>query len=125
MTRQTSSFSVTIPLAVPTIILHKNPYRLLYSIQNNDAATFIAISSDPLVTAGVYGVHEGQHLAAGQPMSDDTDQAAVYAVPDVAAAAGVSIAIVEISIVPEPNPRRKRTLRPKERRELRREARTF
>lgn len=128
MTRQTSSFSITIPLLVPTKILDKNPYRLLYSIQNLDAANFIAIASDPLVTAGVYGVHEGQHLTAGQPMSDDTDRAAVYAVPDILAAAVVTIAIVEISDVPEPesNPgRHKPHLRPEESRELRRETRTF
>jgi hypothetical protein len=117
-----------LPLGTVTKILDKNPYRLLYSIQNLDAAIFIAIGSNPLVTAGVYGVNEGQHLAAGQPMSDDTDQGAVYAVPDVLAANAVNIAIVEISMVPEPegNPgRRKPHLRPEEPRELRRETRTF
>jgi hypothetical protein len=127
MSRQTSSFSVTIPLLVVTKILDKNPYRLLYSIQNLDAAIFIAIGSNPLVTAGVYGVNEGQHLAAGQPMSDDTDQAAVYARVDILGANAVNIAIVEISMVPEKeNPgRRAAHLRPEEQRELRRETRTF
>jgi hypothetical protein len=124
MTRQTSPFSVLVPITIPLKILDKNPYRLLYSIQNRDVANYICISSDPLVTAGVFGVHEGQALAAGQPMSDDTDQAAVYAVANTAAC---NIAIVEISVVPEPevNPRRRQSLRPEERRELRREARTF
>lgn len=124
MARQTSSFSILVPITRPLKILDKNPYRLLYSIQNRDAANYICISSDPLVTAGVFNVHEGQALAAGQPMSDDTDQAAVYAVANTAAC---NIAIVEISVVPEPesNPRRKPHLRPEEQRELRREARTF
>lgn len=131
LTRQTSSFSVTIPLLVVTKILDKNPYRLLYSIQNRNAAATdaICISSSPLVTAGVFGTQEGQQIAAGQPMSDDTDQAAVYATPDIAAVAAVTLAIVEISETPEPekedNPVKRRSLRPEERRELREESRTF
>lgn len=130
LTRQTSSFSVTIPLAVVTRILDKNPYRLLYSIQNRNVAATdaVCISSSPLVTAGVFGTQEGQQIAAGQPMSDDTDQAAVYAIPDVAAVAAVTLAIVEISETPEPekdNPIKRRSLRPEERRELRQEARIW
>jgi hypothetical protein len=134
MTRQTSSFSVLVPIAVAggltsLKILDKNPYRLLYSIQNNDlpAVNYIAISADPLVTAGAFGVHEGQHLAAGQPMSDDTDQATVYAVANTAP---VWIAIVEISESP-PEPEKKGNprgphMRPEETiGALRREARTF
>lgn len=124
MARNTSSFSITIPLLIPTKILDKNPYRLLYSVQNNSLVNFIAISSDPLVTGGVYGVHEGQHLAVGQPMSDDTDQGAVYAVPDIAALAVINIAIVEISNIPAATSSGRRS-GPDERRQLRQESRTF
>lgn len=114
----------------PVKILDKNPYRLLYSIQNLDAANYITIGPTSTLSAGLYGLQEGQHLAAGQPMSDDTDQAEVWGMADPVGAANVNISVIEISELPreEPkqeNPRRAPHYRPEERRELRREARTF
>jgi hypothetical protein len=118
MARATSSFSLQVPVTAIKIF-DKNPYRLLYSIQNL-GATDIAIGKNG-VTVAVYGSLEGQHLAAGQPMSDDTDQDEVWA---IAQTAPVNIAVVEISDRPS-NPTHLRSLRLEERRELRREARTF
>ena len=129
MPRRTSAFSMSIAVYVAgvsaTKVLDKNPYRLLYSIQNLDAANYIALSPNSNVTAGVYGLLEGQHLTAGQPMSDDTDQAEVWAVADTLP---VNIAVIEISEMPEEpvkdNPRAG-ALRPERPRVLRREARVW
>lgn len=93
MTRQTSSFSTQVPVTAIKI-LDANPYRLLYSVHNHDAANYIALGTNAQVTAGVYGVQEGDHLFAGQPMSDDTDQAEVWAIANTAA---VNITIREVS----------------------------
>jgi hypothetical protein len=75
-------------------ILDKNPYRILYSIHNHDAANYITLGCTAQVTAGVYGTQEGDHLFAGQPMSDDTDQAEVWAIANTLP---VNITIREIS----------------------------
>lgn len=114
-------------MRVPTTeaikILDKNPYRILYSIQNLSGANFISLGTGSTVTAGLYGVQEGQHLAAGQAMSDDMDRAEVWGRADTDI---VYISVVEISEMPEENPgRHAQHLRPKERRELRVEERTF
>lgn len=115
-----------------TKLLSANPYRLLYSIQNLDATNYIALAHNRQVTAGTFGLHEGQHLTAGQPMSDDTDQGEVWGIANTAAC---NIAVVEITERPPPtkgatpgvpprdNPRAS-ALRPKEPRE-RLAARTF
>jgi len=96
-----------------TKLLDANPNRLYYSVQNLDAANYIALGTNPLVTAGVYGINEGQHLAAGQPMSDDTDKGPVYA---CANGAIVNVSIYEVSTIPASNlNRRKSAYRPKER----------
>ena len=132
MVRTTSGFGMAVAVYAAntraTKILDANPYRLLYSIQNLDAANYIAIGPKDHVTAGAFGLNEGQHLAPGQPMSDDTDQGEVWACADTAA---VNIAVVEIATKPavsrsrSKNPRRLHGLRPTERATLRREARTF
>ena len=123
MARITSSYATQVPvLAIK--LLDRNENRLLYSIQNLDGANYIAIGSDDQVVAGIYNLHEGQHIAAGQPMSDDTDLGEVWAIADTAA---VNVAIVEISERPDVA-RRGNPQRPvmrATRRNLRREARTF
>lgn len=85
MPRATSSRTLTVPITTAIKILDKNPYRLYYTIQNLDTANYIATSPNPQVTAGIFGNHEGEHLAAGQEVSDDTDQAEVWAVANTAA----------------------------------------
>ena len=97
MVRTTSSFSMLVPITIPARILSANPNRLLYSIQNLDVANYIAIGPKNDITAGAFALHEGQHVAAQQPMSDDTDVGEVWAVANTAA---VNIAVVEISDQP-------------------------
>ena len=135
MARGTSSFGMVLIQNVSRKILDANDNRLYYSIQNHDATNFIAISPDDQVTAGIYGVHEGQHLTAGQPMSDDTDLAEVWGIVDNAQAAGttVNITVQEVSTKPKggrpprmkgpPDNPRVGKVRPKPRFERRRELR--
>ena len=125
MARITSGYSTEVPIyPLRRKLLDANPNRLLYSIQNLDPANYIAISPDSQVTAGVYGLQEGQRIFALQPMSDDTDLGEVWATADTAA---VNVAIVEISNRPDAPGRRnpRRPGFPLTRRTLRQEARTF
>lgn len=96
--RTTYSMGMALPIAIPTRLLTANPYRLYYMIQNNDAANYLAFSPRASVTAGVFAGDEGTHLAAGQPITDNSDQGEVWAVANTAA---INITVVEVSEIPE------------------------
>ena len=69
-------------------------------IQNHDAANYIAFGPNGNVTAGGYTTNEGTHLAAGQPVTDNSDKGEVWAVANTAA---VNITVTEVSEIPEHN----------------------
>ncbi len=109
--RRTSTFSVLVPITTPIRLLTENSSRLLYSIQNLDAANFIAVGSHPNLTAGAAANTDGQEVVAGGYVSDDTDQAEVWAVANLLAC---RVTVQEVSyhetgragsesIMPKPN----------------------
>jgi len=71
----------------PVCLLPSNPKRKSYDIVNNGSAT-IYLGADQGVT-----VDSGEPLLAGEKVSDDTDDEAVYA---VSGAADQDIRITEI-----------------------------
>lgn len=79
-------------------ILPRNPNRIAYSIQNVDAANYVAVSSKRSVTAGTLGVDEGQHIIAGQSVNDTDDKDEVWIIANTAA---VNVAVLEVTEVPE------------------------
>lgn len=97
MARSTFNSGVTVTVAAPVRLLGANARRVLYSIQNHDVANYIALSPSQSVTAGVYGRAEGQHLAQGQPMSDNCDKSEVWAIANTA---DVYVTVVEITDFP-------------------------
>ena len=96
--RTTYSMGLALPIAPATRLLTANPFRLYYMIQNNDAANYLAFSPKQTVTAGVFAGDEGTHLAAGQPVTDNSDQGEVWAIANTAP---LNITVVEVSDIPD------------------------
>ena len=96
--RKTHSIGMALPIAPATRLLTANPYRLYYMIQNNDVANYLAFSPRQTVTAGVFAGDEGTHLAAGQPITDNSDQGEVWAIANTAP---INITVVEVSAIPD------------------------
>jgi len=96
--RTTYSMGLALPIAPSTRLLTANPYRLYYMIQNNAPVNYLAFSPKQTVTAGVFAGDEGTHLAAGQPITDNSDQGEVWAIANTAA---VNITVVEVSDIPD------------------------
>jgi len=98
LTRTTSSIHIAAPAQAagvsPVKLLEANPFRVMYSIQNLDATNFIAVAAHSHVTAGTYSGSEGQHITAGQSVSDTDDKGQVYAIADTGAC---NVAILEVS----------------------------
>jgi len=96
--RTTYSVGMALPIAPSTRLLTANPYRLYYMIQNNGAVNYLAFSPKQTVTAGVFAGDEGTHLAAGQPITDNSDQGEVWAIANTAP---LNITVVEVSDIPD------------------------
>jgi len=96
--RTTYSIGMALPIAPSTRLLTANPHRLYYMIQNNDAANYLAFSPKQTVTAGIFAGDEGTHLAAGQPITDNSDQGEVWAIANTAP---INITVVEVSEIPD------------------------
>ncbi|MCJ7431374.1 hypothetical protein MUO83_09220 [Candidatus Bathyarchaeota archaeon] len=98
MRRTTYSMGLILPIAPATRLLTANKYRLYYMIQNHDAANYLAFSPSSVVVAGVFNGNEGTHLAAGQPITDNSDQGEVWGIANTAP---INITVVEVSEIPE------------------------
>lgn len=99
-TSRTRSFTVAV---TPTKLLESNPDRVMYSIQNLDAANYIAYGPNPNIAAlGTANANEGFHVVAGQVVSDDMDTDEVYAIANTAA---VIVTVTEITEVSNPRSR--------------------
>ena len=96
--RTTYSVGMALPIAPSTRLLTANPYRLYYMIQNHAAVNYLAFSPKQTVTAGIFAGDEGTHLAAGQPITDNSDQGEVWGIANTAA---VNITVVEVSDIPD------------------------
>lgn len=105
MARATTSTHMNVAITIPTLLLMENPNRVMYSIQNLDAANYIAVAAHQQVTAGAFSGSEGQHITAGQSVSDTDDKGRVYAVANTAA---VNVAVLEVV---EPKEGQRRNLR--------------
>lgn len=105
MARATRTRLYAIPVAAGIKVLERNADRVMYSIQNLDAAAYVALAAHSQVTAGVFGANEGQHLLAGQSVSDTDDRDEVWIIASGLAAVNVVVQeTVETSdapIVPE------------------------
>lgn len=102
MARVTRSSAYAVPITTPIRILDKNPNRVMYSIQNLDGTNYVAVATHPQVTAGTFGASEGQHITAGQSVSDTDDKGEVWIVANTAA---VNVAVLEV-IEPKEGERR-------------------
>jgi hypothetical protein len=96
--RKTHSIGMALPIAPSTRLLTANPHRLYYMIQNNGVANYLAFSPRQTVTAGVFAGDEGTHLAAGQPVTDNSDQGEVWGIANTAP---INITVVEVSDIPD------------------------
>lgn len=100
MPRITRTYSRSVPITTPILLLPYNADRVMYSLQNLDAGNYIAYSSNPNVAAaGTATANEGFHVVAGQIVSDDMDVDRIFAVANTAAV------IVTITEIVDANPR--------------------
>jgi len=96
MVRESRSITYSIAITVPTRILNRNPFRVMYSIQNLDAANFVCVAAHQQVTAPAVGAethNTGQRIVAGQSVSDTDDKDEVWCVANTGA---VNIAVLEV-----------------------------
>ena len=96
--RTTYSVGIALPITIPTQLLHANPYRLYFTIDNHDAANYLAFSPNQRVTAGVYDANEGTHLAAGDLVNGVGSKQEVWAVANTAP---VNITVTEVTEIPD------------------------
>ena len=98
MAKQTRHIGLVVTVAAPaTLILERNPNRIEYSIQNQDAANFVCLGTDSNVTCEAVGAetnNTGARVVAGQNVSDDLDQGRVYARANTG---DVHVSIIEVS----------------------------